>query len=108
MLVFTLSSCSWFKTRERIVYRTPEVIHPSLPAPVVLKFDPKVKVKVVDNKVVSYMSFNDMLSLIKFNADVESYIYNVNNILCFYRKDLKEDRCIGKSVIIDSKKAVKK
>lgn len=107
LVAVSLSSCSWFKPKERIVYRKPEVIHPALPVPVMLDFDPSVALKVVDGKVITYMSFDDMLSLIRFNAEVENYIYNVNALLCFYRKDLKEDRCVLKTEITDQNKAIK-
>lgn len=97
LLTFMLGGCSIFKPKPDIKVEAPPVIHPALPAPVQLDFDPKLKLKLSDDKLKAEMSFEDMLSLIKFNSNIENYIANMKLLLCYYRTELKEDFCESNS-----------
>jgi type IV pilus biogenesis protein CpaD/CtpE len=68
-------------------------VHPSWPDPI-SKYDGKWQVKVIDGKPWVGMEFGDSQEFRVWLNDVSRYIKDANGMICYYRKDLKEPRCI--------------
>lgn len=68
------------------------LVHPELPTPV-SNYKLDWKVLVLKDDVYIALNYNDSLEMRKLLEDMKRYIKESNNIMCYYRKDLKEDFC---------------
>lgn len=85
-IVFALSSCT-------IPHHNKEpVIHPSLPAQVE-PVDIDLKVNTIDGKPMVMMSWEDSQKFRVWLADIKRYTLESKLIMCYYRKELNEERC---------------
>lgn len=70
------------------------IIHPEMPAPVQpYRFDWKVVV-IDDKTAIVGLGYDDSIEFRIFLEDVKRYIKETNAVLCQYREDLKEPRCV--------------
>lgn len=87
-----LTGCA--ATPPKIVTEPKRIIHPELPAPVSdYKFDWQVVV-IDDTHVVIGLEYDQSIDFKIFLEEIKRYIGESNVILCSYRKDLKEPRCV--------------
>lgn len=68
------------------------IIHPSWPTPVSpYKFDWMVVVD--EDKPIVGLEYNQSVDFRLFMEDMKRYIKEQNQIICYYRPELKESRC---------------
>lgn len=94
VVILIIGGCSSIK-HETYELSVDSNIHPSMPKPVV-GFKPKFDVIVIDDVSYVTMSYKDSQDLRVFMNDMFRYIKESNELLCFYRHELKEIRCEGK------------
>lgn len=85
-LVLLLSSCSLPH------YTADPALHPTLPAPVE-PVDIDLKVDTIRGKAMVMMSWEDSQKLRIWLADIKRYTLESKVIMCYYRKELNEERC---------------
>ena len=78
--------------------RAPEVsdtkpVHPSWPDKI-KPWEGHWEVKVIDSKAWVGMSFEDSQEFRIWLNDVSRYVKDANGMICYYRSDLKEQRCM--------------
>lgn len=94
-----LSGCNLFSRQPdpEPVQATTIINHPRLPVPVSAY---KVQWKVIpqeNGKVYVALSYDDSLVMRAMLEDLMRYTRDANSVMCFYRKDLAEPRCVGVS-----------
>lgn len=85
-IVFALSSCTLDH------YSQEPKLHPPLPAPIE-KVDIDLNVDTIDGKPRVSMSWEDSQKFRVWLADIKRYTLESKLILCYYRKELNEERC---------------
>lgn len=85
-IVFALSSCTMDH------YSPDPKLHPPLPAPVE-KVDINLKVNTIEGKPIVMMSWEDSQKFRVWLADIKRYTLESKLIMCYYRKELNEERC---------------
>lgn len=70
-----------------------EKIHPSWPDPI-KAYDGKWQVKVIDGKAWVGMPFEESQKYRSWLDDVGRYVHDSNDVICYYRSELKEPKCI--------------
>lgn len=68
------------------------VMHPSWPTPYKV-CQVEWKVREVEGEPYVGLSYNDNVSLASCGVDVERLISQYNQMVCSYRRNLKEERC---------------
>lgn len=90
-LVVSLSGCKWFTKIEYV--EVPQVVfHPERPE-IIQKPRIHLESRVIDEESVIVTSREDAARLTIWLNDILHYIKKNNNILCGYRKELKEPEC---------------
>lgn len=90
-LVVSLSGCKWL-TRVEYVEVPQAVFHPERPE-IVQKPRIHLESRVIDEESVIVTSREDAARLTIWLNDILQYIKKSNNILCIYRRELKEPEC---------------
>lgn len=85
-LIFALSSCTMDH------YSQDPKLHPPLPAQVE-PVDVELKVDTIDGKPMVLMSWEDSQKFRVWLADIKRYTLESKIIMCYYRKELNEERC---------------
>lgn len=70
-----------------------EKMHPSWPDPI-KSYEGKWEVKVIDGKAWVGMPFEDSQKYRSWMDDIHRYIQDSNGVICYYRSELKEPKCI--------------
>lgn len=70
-----------------------EKIHPSWPDPI-KAYDSKWEVKVIDGKAWVGMPFEESQKYRSWMDDIGRYVHDSNGVICYYRSELKEPRCL--------------
>ena len=83
------------KTDSMVKIEDSILVHPELPSPI-LDYNMKWHVHVIGEKVYVALGYNDSIEFRKLLEDMKRYIVESNHLLCYYRKDLKEDICKNK------------
>lgn len=86
MIIVLLSSCSLPHTSQE------PKIHPTLPAQVE-PVDIDLKVSTIEGKPMVMMSWEDSQKFRVWLADIKRYTLESKLIMCYYRKELNEERC---------------
>lgn len=71
----------------------PITIHPSWPDPI-KTYDGKWEVKVIDGKAWVGMPFQESQKYRSWMDDIGRYVHDSNGVICYYRSELKEPRCL--------------
>lgn len=85
-IVFALSSCTLDH------YSQEPKLHPPLPTPIE-KVDIDLKVNTIEGKPMVMMSWEDSQKFRVWLADIKRYALESKLIMCYYRKELNEERC---------------
>lgn len=85
-IVFALSSCTIPH------YGKDPAVHPTLPAQVE-PVDVELKVDTINGKPMVMMSWEDSQKFRVWLADIKRYTLESKIIMCYYRKELNEERC---------------
>lgn len=100
LIVATITSllivgCS--TTKIEYVDETIDDIHPTLPRGI-KPYYPTLYLDVFeDGELYTYMTFRDSQNMRIMLNDTYRYIKETNDVLCFYRKKLKEEFCLKES-----------
>lgn len=70
-----------------------EKIHPSWPDSI-KAYEGKWEVKVIDGKPWVGMPFDESQRYRSWMDDINRYIHDSNDVICYYRVDLKESKCL--------------
>lgn len=70
-----------------------EKIHPSWPDPI-KAYDGKWQVKVIDGKAWVGMPFEESQKYRSWMDDISRYVHDSNDVICYYRTELKESKCV--------------
>ncbi|QQG32245.1 o-spanin [Citrobacter phage CkP1] len=69
------------------------IIHPNWPDPIA-EYSGNWQVKTIDGKAWVGMPFEESQEFRIWLNDVSRYVKDANGMICYYRKDLKEQRCL--------------
>lgn len=97
-LIAILLGCS-----PKVVEVPSEPIHVSWPSPLE-KCEYKFSFKAQDDKPVVVLPYSEWVKLTSCREREVNYILNLSSMVCYYRTDLKETRCLNKETINDSEK----
>lgn len=72
-----------------------ETVHPNWPAQIKSYDEAKLswQVKVIDGKAWVGMPFEDSQEFRIWLNDVKRYVHDQKTMICYYRQELKEDKC---------------
>uniref|UniRef100_A0AB39AKV7 Rz-like spanin n=1 Tax=Salmonella phage vB_SenS_Jbel TaxID=3236639 RepID=A0AB39AKV7_9CAUD len=72
-----------------------EIVHPNWPVQIKSYDEAKLswQVKVIDGKAWVGMPFEDSQEFRIWLNDVKRYVHDQKTMICYYRQELKEDKC---------------
>lgn len=86
LLALLLTGCASNQVKE------PQIHHVAYPDPIV-DFNKQWEVKVINDAPYVGMKYDDFLDFETWLIDVKRYIKDQNNMICYYRTDLHEEKC---------------
>lgn len=93
-LSLLLSGCMWNDKPTDATQPRTTIVHPSWPVTVQpYRFDWRVVV-INDEEVLVGLSYDQSLDFRLFLEDVKRYMGESNRVICYYREELKESRCV--------------